>query len=377
MNPFEYGGIIEPSNFCNRRQEIHDLTRLIESRQTVFMYSERRLGKTSLIHYVLNRLDKKKFASCRVDLWTTESEISFVKAYAQAISKSLSSPGESLFESAKKWFSHLLPTLSITPEGKTSLSFQISQSGDHFPGLDSVLELPETIARKQKKTIVIAMDEFQQILSYKDSLLIQKLRSIIQSHRHVCYIFLGSRKHLMQKLFLDRSQPFYRAGTHYPLDVIGTEHWRPFLQKKFKLSGKVISDSQIDRILQITENHPFYTQHLCHELWEITGAQVRDKDIDSGLELLLKRESYGFERVWDTLTRNQKKLLYGIAHSNDAIKPLSQSFLQAFAIPSASSAQRSIEQLFEAGYVDYKKESLYITDRFFKLWILSYIPIQP
>jgi hypothetical protein len=43
---------------------------------------------------------------------------------------------------------------------------------------------------------------------------------VIQNHRQVGYLFLGSRKHLIQKMVLDRNRPLYRAGGHYPLGPI-------------------------------------------------------------------------------------------------------------------------------------------------------------
>ena len=58
-NPFQYGGIVEGAAFCNRKKELADLTRAVESGEKLFLYSERRLGKTSLVHAALRRLPKE------------------------------------------------------------------------------------------------------------------------------------------------------------------------------------------------------------------------------------------------------------------------------------------------------------------------------
>ena len=57
-NPFEYGGVVGGSAFCNRKKELSDLVRAMENSEKLFLYSERRLGKTSLIHYALSKLPK-------------------------------------------------------------------------------------------------------------------------------------------------------------------------------------------------------------------------------------------------------------------------------------------------------------------------------
>jgi len=53
------------------------------------------------------------------------------------------------------------------------------------------------------------------LLEYGNDHVERKLRSAIQNHRQVGYLFLGSRKHLIQKMVLDRNRPLYRAGGHY------------------------------------------------------------------------------------------------------------------------------------------------------------------
>ena len=82
-NPFEYGGVVGGSAFCNRKKELSDLVRAMENSEKLFLYSERRLGKTSLIHYALSKLPKDNYASAYVDLWATDGEVSFVTATAR------------------------------------------------------------------------------------------------------------------------------------------------------------------------------------------------------------------------------------------------------------------------------------------------------
>ncbi len=48
-NPFEYGGVVAGSAFCNRVKEKKDLARSIRNHEKLFVFSERRFGKTSLV----------------------------------------------------------------------------------------------------------------------------------------------------------------------------------------------------------------------------------------------------------------------------------------------------------------------------------------
>jgi len=104
-NPFQYGGVVEGAAFCNRKKELADLTAAVESSEKLFLYSERRLGKTSLVQAVLRQLPKGGYASAYVDLWPTDGELSFVAATARAITESMGSTAGQLLEFAKQLFS--------------------------------------------------------------------------------------------------------------------------------------------------------------------------------------------------------------------------------------------------------------------------------
>ena len=85
INPFQYGGVVADDAFCNRRRELTDLQRAMENGETHFVYSERRMGKTSLLTMALSRLPKDQYLSPYVDLWATDGEESFATATARAL----------------------------------------------------------------------------------------------------------------------------------------------------------------------------------------------------------------------------------------------------------------------------------------------------
>jgi hypothetical protein len=62
-NPFEYGGVVSGDAFCNRKQELADLRRAMENAEKLFVFSERRYGKTSLVRATLDKLPRKN--SCQ------------------------------------------------------------------------------------------------------------------------------------------------------------------------------------------------------------------------------------------------------------------------------------------------------------------------
>jgi len=370
-NPFQYGGIVERAAFCNRKRELADLIAAIENSEKLFLYSERRLGKTSLVHTALRQLPKARYASAYVDLWPTDGELSFAAATARAIAESMSGTAGQLLEVAKQLFSRLTPSVTADAEGRPRVTFGFNVKGQPGPEIEEVLAAPAKIAERGKRKVAIVFDEVQQVLEYESDLVERRLRSIIQKHKDVSYIFLGSRKHLIQKMFLDRSRPLYRAAGHYPLGSIATGHWSPFIARKFREGDKGIAEDAIRRICELTQGHPFYTQHLCHALWELCepGKAATASLIETAVKVLLDRESYAYTWLWESLALNQRRLLKGLASEPPGVRPFSGAFVGRHGLGSASNAQRAVESLLNRDLIDRDNGSFLITDRFFRIWI--------
>ncbi len=370
-NPFQYGGLVAGPAFCNRKKELDDLGRAMENSEKLFIYSERRLGKTSLVQSALRGPSKEMYATAYVDLWPTDGAASFVTVTARAIAESMSSTAGQLLDTAKGLFSRLAPSVTSDEEGKPKVTFGLTTNAQPAPEMEEVLAAPAKIASRGKRKVVIVFDEIQQILEYESDMVERRLRSIIQKHQTVSYIFLGSRKHLIQKMFLDRSRPLYRSAGHYPLGPIETKHWIPFIRKKFQDADKEITDEVILKVCGLTEGHPFYTQHLCHALWELCepGTEVTQDSVNTAVKVLLDRESYAYTALWDSLALNQRRLLRGLASEPRGTKPFAASFVRQYGLGSGSNSQRAVEGLLKRDLIDRDNASFVVADRFFRIWI--------
>jgi len=370
-NPFQYGNVVAGDAFCNRTVELRDLRRAMENGEKLFVYSERRLGKTSLVRAALDKLPRRKFVAAYVDLWPTDSEASFVTATAKAISLAVASTPKQIVDAAKKMFNRLVPSVSLGEDGKPTVSFGTAAPRQPEVELEEVLEAPAAIASQGKYKVVIVFDEIQRILEYESDLTERKLRSVIQHQADVCYLFLGSRKHLIQRMFLDKSRPLYRSAGHYPLGPIHQRHWIRFVRERFLSANKTIGEETIREVHRLTEGHPFYTQLLCHVLWELSdpGAEVAEDLIQTALRVVLDRESHAYVMLWESLTANQRRFLRGLALEAHGVKPFSSTFTRRYGLRSASNAQRASEKLVEKDVIDPDNGSFVIVDRFLRLWI--------
>lgn len=59
--------------------------------------------------------------------------------------------------------------------------------------------------------MVVAIDEFQQISEYPEKGVEALLRSEIRFLPNVRFVFVGSRKHMMEDMFASPKHPFYQS----------------------------------------------------------------------------------------------------------------------------------------------------------------------
>ena len=65
--------------------------------------------------------------------------------------------------------------------------------------------------RGKKISIVIAINEFQQIGNYPEKNVEALIRGLIQTLNNVRFIFSGSNKTILTRMFGNATQPFYQS----------------------------------------------------------------------------------------------------------------------------------------------------------------------
>ena len=187
--PFIFGKIATEKNFTDRETETANLVQSFTSLINTIIISPRRWGKSSLVNKAakLAMEQDRKLRICHVDLFNVRNEVHFYSLLAQKVIAATSTKWEEAVESAKSFFSHLMPKISIgsDPTNEVSIDFDW-ESIKQNP--DEVLDLAEKIAKKKGVKIVICVDEFQNISGFTDPDYFQKkLRSHWQQHQNVAY----------------------------------------------------------------------------------------------------------------------------------------------------------------------------------------------
>jgi hypothetical protein len=373
-NPFVYGKVVRGKSFTDREAESKELMADIASSQSVIIFSPRRYGKTSLVLEVLDRAREQDILVVYLDLFKVTSEEGFIAAYAKEVANLQSGTVRSMLRNLRELLPRLIPKVVLQSEkAGIEVEFAFDPRGERVPLLDDLFEAVAVIGEKGGKKAVVVFDEFQEIVDWDAVGKVERqMRAHFQLHRNVSYIFMGSKRHLMQEIFQSKNRPFYRFGKHFPLEKIPRDKFATFIHERFAETGVQIGAPLVVEILNLTEDHPYYTQLLCHILWDRThetGGVTAD-DIRSGLQEVFLREGHAFHDMWDMLSLKARQVLAALAKEGRSQARLySNDFLQKHGLGPASSVQRAVSRLMAEEILEKVNGGYQYTDVFFKRWI--------
>ena len=367
-NPFVFGKAVEGAYFTDRAEDAKRLHANLTHGINTIIISPRRWGKTSLVKKVIEEIDRSDIKPVFIDIFQCKSEYEFYHAFATAVIKQTSSKLDEWVETAKTFLSNISPKFSFgsDPMNDFSLSFEWSPKDDTE---SDILQLPEKIAQTKNVHLVVCLDEFQQIADFGDSLKFQKkLRSIWQHQQNVTYCMFGSKKHLMENIFNDKSKPFYKFGDMMFLKKIPTEEWVPFICTKFQETGKTISTEQAAKICEATENLSSYVQHLAWVVWYKTDKVVTNKDVTSAIDDLLEQNKVFFQREVEQLSEHQLNFLRALA--NGVTTGFSRKeVIRKYRLESSANVQSVKKALLKKDLIDVDGQEISFNDSLFKQWL--------
>ena len=313
-NPFIIGKAAEGDYFINRAEDRKRLDANLTHGINTIIISPRRWGKTSLVKKVLTDINDDRFITVFVDVFRCKSEYEFYRNFATCVIKQTSSKLDEWVEMAKLFLSGITPKFSFgsDPLNDFSLSFEWNERDDSE---EEILSLPQKIAGKKGKKVIVCLDEFQQIAEFPSSVGFQKkLRSVWQHQQDVTYCMFGSKKHLMENFFSNKSMPFFKFGDMMFLRKIDITEWVPFICSNFRKTGKTISEKQAERICNAVACQSSYVQQLAWITWYKAEEKVTDRNIDSAIDDMLEQNKTFFQMELEQLTELQYNFMRALAN---------------------------------------------------------------
>ena len=353
INPFQFGVLVDNDFFTDRVKELKEVQQSLDSANHLILISPRRFGKSSLVAKAVK-------ASGRPHVTLNMQNMLSVEDFASKLLRELFH--QYPMERIRHLMTHfrIIPTVSTNPVTNVmDVSFQ--------PTMNTMVLLEDAMALLEKvssngKRLIVVFDEFQEIMNIRKGL-DKQLRSIMQEQQHLNYVLLGSQESMMTEIFERKKSPFYHFGKLMRLGKIPYADFREYVSARLPLDDQDKLSGIVEEILAFTSLHPYYTQQLSSQVWEMMiYDHLVDGVVKEAISKIVRTHDLDFERLWLNFNRTDRSIMLNLSKR---INPLQNRQV------ATSTSFSSIKRLMKAGYVirvnDYELE-----DPFFKEWILRY-----
>lgn len=300
MNPYIVGRPVKnPADFYGRADEVEEIFLNIQKLQPVSLIGQRRMGRTSLLHYISSPavaqkyVDPQKYILVYVDFegLTQLSQDQFWRLILNEIKRFAKN-------SAKKVILKMLKKENIDNMDVYSIFQSFSD---------------------QNIRIVLCFDEFETVTLNKNfnAAFFMTLRYLVMSYENVTYITVSYNN--LRELTHSKeiqSSPFFNMFNEMRVGFFAWEDTMDLIFKPSQKEGVKFNDNDSHFVLDVAYHHPFFIQTACYELFKyrtknkiVNGEELDLTTYETLKETLYTKLHSHFEYYWNKLTNKEKEKL--------------------------------------------------------------------
>ncbi len=275
-NPYRPGAGMSPAYLAGRDNTINEAQNILQainygySARSVVYYGLRGVGKTVLLNYIENLADEMDLPSEYMEI--AERDRSFQYQIALHIYKLINR-----LSLLKNIESHIKKALSILKAftikyGCDDISIEvnsangISDTGNLANDMTELFLALGVIAQKQKKGVVLFIDEVQYIKDDEFEALMEAIHRTNQKNYPIVIFSAGLPK--IAKIAGDVKSYAERLFDFIEIDSLNNEEAKLALIEPAKRFQINYTDEAVNKIIEITQGYPYFLQEYGKWVWE-------------------------------------------------------------------------------------------------------------
>lgn len=275
-NPYRPGAGMSPAYLAGRDNTINEAQNILQainygySARSVVYYGLRGVGKTVLLNYIENLADEMDLPSEYMEI--AERDRSFQYQIALHIYKLINR-----LSLLKNIENHIKKALSILKAftikyGCDDISIEvnsangISDTGNLANDMTELFLALGVIAQKQKKGVVLFIDEVQYIKDDEFEALMEAIHRTNQKNYPIVIFSAGLPK--IAKIAGDVKSYAERLFDFIEIDSLNNEEAKLALIEPAKRFQINYTDEAVNKIIEITQGYPYFLQEYGKWVWE-------------------------------------------------------------------------------------------------------------
>lgn len=319
---FQLGKPVKGSLFAGRKKIIDELRNALRSTkvtQHFTLIGYRRIGKSSIMQVVKEKLDKDPNT---IVVYLDAQQIipfninEFLKVYSAEVLETyyLKKGNKALALKVKNFIKVGAGELKDIISGFHGqikdffvFWFEKAQKNSLSDLVKESLTLPELLSQKEK--FVIMIDEFQEIDSLGPDFG-KAFRANMQQMKNTSFLIAGSQVSLMRKLMYSQSSPLYNMFIVKYVEELDREAAAIFLKERFAKSGMKITSDAIQEIIKLTNSHPYHIQWLGRAcLFKSQEKLITDETVRESFKWAIREEAGHLEYAYARLKGKSKAII--------------------------------------------------------------------
>lgn len=365
--------------FIDRREELKKITALLSSPgalNNVVLLARRRTGKSSILYNLKEKNPKTIYVM--FDAYGISTKKRFARAYVNSILNTYATKtsDESYRKKIKKIFAEGMGKLqsrisdvdvTVSEFVKFHAAFGKSRT-DPDELLENALNFAEVLAKEKEVHLVIMIDEFQELLKWKDGFL-KIFRKTMQSQQNVSYVLSGSAPTVMHELIHKAKSPLYRQLIHVQLNRLPKKDVIAFIKERFASVKIRIGSDVSEYIFELSRGYADYVQRLGMQVFLLCldKKSVARLDVDRAYEEMLVQLDADFGGTFSQHTELEQEILIALAAGKASISAISREIRKP-----QSTIPKTMNRLMASDVVErYYKAKYRIADGIFSDWICN------
>ncbi|RMH69363.1 MAG: hypothetical protein D6675_12920 [Gemmatimonadetes bacterium] len=343
QNPYTNRAKIEnPADFYGRKKIIRKIYERISTPgrpQSVSIVGDRRIGKSSLMHYIYHPDVRKTYLddwenylfisvdfsiygqlSPKEFLMLLSEKLTHEEAQLAAKNKETGTPAapESFLSKVKRLLVGPFPNSEHPPEEPGSTSTFVGHSNQitsaDYDGFVRKIE------RYKDKVLIFFFDEFDLVTRNRSFNLdfFAFLRGIANNFK-VAYITSSARD--LQSVAMDEiiGSPFFNIFSSIVLEPFSENEALMLIREPFQKNGIDLTCAEVQFVRQLAGLHPFFLQIACYQLFEHRrdASQTMESDFKELQDAFETSTQAHFEYIWQHLDNAEKKVLIKLVHAEE------------------------------------------------------------
>ncbi len=368
--PFRYEEPLPAGEeLVDREEELTGLAERALAGRNTRVVAPRRYGKTSLLKHLVAGRDRAGAgfaAGIYVDLYGAIGAAEVTMRAERALR------GARLPRGERRWLEGRLRTFArstgirVGPLSVARSDAAGPPQSDEPGALEDRFAIFAELQERVSAPVVVVLDEFQAVLAGAGEI-DAAIRSEIQHHDRVGYIFAGSHVGMMRELFADRARPFYAQAAPLTLGPLPPVPLAEYVGVRFERHRR---DCQrvLGALLDLGRGHPQRSMMLAAHLFGATpeGAGADEATLEQALDSAMREAEGELEGRWEALTLSQRRALAALA---DRQAPFSHAAARAHGTSKGATGKALAALAASADVARAAGGSWIIVDPFMEEWV--------